>query len=610
MIENNLEPVSISSLLNESFFIPAYQRGYRWTKRQVTELLEDISEFQKNNASSTGEPFYCLQPVVVKRRGDEWEVVDGQQRLTTIRIIITCLKTQAEAMDMTPYRIAYETRPESAEFLDRLDQKRSMDNIDFYHMYQAKIAIEDWFEAKGAGYKLLFLQTLLGGDHDRLKVKAIWYQINEEVDSTTVFTRLNVGKIPLTNGELVKALFLKSGNFQDRKGEDRYLSQLKIAQEWDDIERTLQKDDFWYFLSNKSSEANRIEFILKLIADQLASKIQTINPHDKYYVFLVFSHWLEEQESGNIHEEWARIKRCFMTLNEWFNDPNLFHMVGFLVSSKTQVSVILKAFNGCTTKTEFRDWLKATIFNVLFPDLEPLNQYTDPDHLESDISDFVGQLSYENNRQRVVSILLMFNVATLFLNPSSNARFQFDQFKTGTWDIEHIRSVTSDMPRASRQQKDWLSDIIEYFNKKPMETTGEGSELRPEVGGMLEEATQLLEGETSNSDHFEQLFLAIHNLYAQDSNGEAEHSIGNLTLLDSTTNRSYKNAIFPIKRNRIIALDRDATFVPICTKNVFLKYYSDEVDNMLFWNSRDIECHKSAMTATLRKFFKDDKGVS
>lgn len=97
MTEKNLEPVSISSLLNESFFIPAYQRGYRWTERQVEELLEDIDEFQKNNASSTGEPFYCLHPVVVKRLGDEWEVVDGQQRLTTIRIIMTCLKTQAEA---------------------------------------------------------------------------------------------------------------------------------------------------------------------------------------------------------------------------------------------------------------------------------------------------------------------------------------------------------------------------------------------------------------------------------------------------------------------------------------------------------------------------------
>lgn len=145
---------------------------------------------------------------------------------------------------MTPYQIAYETRPESAEFLDRLDQERSMDNIDFFHMYQAKIAIEDWFEAKGAGYKLLFLQTLLGGERDRLKVKAIWYQINEEVDATTVFTRLNVGKIPLTNGELVKALFLKSGNFKDTKDDDSYLKQLKIAQEWDDIERTLQKTIF------------------------------------------------------------------------------------------------------------------------------------------------------------------------------------------------------------------------------------------------------------------------------------------------------------------------------------------------------------------------------
>lgn len=609
MRDNDLKPIPINNLLEESFFIPAYQRGYRWTKRQVIELLEDIGEFQKNNADSPRERFYCLQPLVVKQRGDEWEVVDGQQRLTTIRIIINCLKKQADALDKTPYRIHYETRPGSADFLDRLDENRSMDNIDFHHMYEAKTAIEDWFESKERGYKMVFLQTLLGSEDDGRNVKVIWYQINEEVDATTVFTRLNVGKIPLTNGELVKALFLKSGNFDDSEGGDRYLKQLKIAQEWDDIERTLQKDDFWYFLSNQHAEANRIELILKLIADQLSPKNRTIPRRDDYYVFLVFAHWLEEVNVGDIPREWGRIKRCFMTLNEWFCDPDLFHMVGFLVSRRTGVGDILKAFNGCSTKTEFRAWLKAQIFRHTFPGLGALSKFSGPEELKAEMSEFLDQLSYENNRDTVVSVLLLFNVATLFLGSRSSSRFQFDQFKIGSWDIEHIRSVSSDIPQSTSRQKGWLSDIVDYFKKKPLESTGQDKELRPEIGDMLEEAIQLLESEKFSSEKFEALFSSVHKLYAQDSNGEAENSIGNLALLDSTTNRSYKNAIFPIKRNRIISLDRDATFVPICTKNVFLKYYSDEVDSMLFWNTQDIECHKTAMTETLCDFFKEDKRI-
>lgn len=609
MRENDLKPIPINNLLEESFFIPAYQRGYRWTKRQVIELLEDIGEFQKNNADSPRERFYCLQPLVVKKRGDEWEVVDGQQRLTTIRIIITCLKKQADALDKTPYRMQYETRPGSAGFLDNLDEDRSMENIDFHHMHQAKTAIEEWFESKERGYKMAFLQTLLGSEDEGRNVKVIWYQVHEEIDATEVFTRLNVGKIPLTNGELVKALFLKSGNFDDSEGGDRYLKQLKIAQEWDDIERALQKNEFWYFLSNDHAEANRIEFVLKLIADQLSSKTQPIPRCDDYYVFLVFAHWLEEPEAGDIPKEWGRIKRCFMTLNEWFCDPHLFHMVGFLVSKKTGVGDILKTFNKCSTKTEFRTWLKTQIFRQTFPGLRPLDEFSGPEELKAEMSDFLDQLSYENKRDTVISVLLLFNVATLFLNPRSNSRFQFDQFKIGSWDIEHIRSVSSDMPQATGRQKDWLRDIVEYFKKKPMESTGQDMEIRPKIKGMLDEVIQLLESKKFSSGKFETLFSSIHKLYAQDSNGEAENSIGNLALLDSATNRSYKNAIFPIKRNRIIALDRDATFVPICTKNVFLKYYSDEVDSMLFWNTEDIECHKAAMAKTLCHFFKEDEGI-
>lgn len=120
---NTLELKSIAELQNLAFYIPDYQRGYRWTQRQVEDLLNDIFEFsQKDNAG-----IYCLQPlVVVPRSSDEqpldkahatkvnmqWEVVDGQQRLTTIRLILEVLGR------FRFYDITYQTRRDSAEFLN------------------------------------------------------------------------------------------------------------------------------------------------------------------------------------------------------------------------------------------------------------------------------------------------------------------------------------------------------------------------------------------------------------------------------------------------------------------------------------------------------------
>ena len=82
----------ISDLLIESFYIPAYQRGSRWTKRQVVELLDDIWDFQSQPEAGSN-TFYCLQSIVVKYRdeAEDWELVDGQQRLTTIHLILNYL---------------------------------------------------------------------------------------------------------------------------------------------------------------------------------------------------------------------------------------------------------------------------------------------------------------------------------------------------------------------------------------------------------------------------------------------------------------------------------------------------------------------------------------
>src|SRR5690554_6292067 len=120
---------SVSELFGKHFFIPAYQRGYRWEMRQITDLLKDILEFQKkanSRALGLGE-FYCLQPLIVLYREEEdiWEVVDGQQRLTTMYILLSYLATRGDyGIPPELFYIEYETREKesysSKEFLKNI----------------------------------------------------------------------------------------------------------------------------------------------------------------------------------------------------------------------------------------------------------------------------------------------------------------------------------------------------------------------------------------------------------------------------------------------------------------------------------------------------------
>ena len=75
---NEIELKNIKDILECKFYVPSYQRGYRWNKQQVIDLLEDIWEFSQKNELKKDE-FYCLQPIVVKKMDgleEKWEVID------------------------------------------------------------------------------------------------------------------------------------------------------------------------------------------------------------------------------------------------------------------------------------------------------------------------------------------------------------------------------------------------------------------------------------------------------------------------------------------------------------------------------------------------------
>ena len=146
---DKLELIPVENLLEKDFFIPAYQRGYRWKERQVTDLLDDILEFQKKDKEK-GE-FYCLQPIVVtKNENDDWEVIDGQQRLTTLHILLSYLEEARKIMfsSSEKFSISYETREKeeysSKTFLEEIMLTADVNNknIDFFHISNAFLTIK------------------------------------------------------------------------------------------------------------------------------------------------------------------------------------------------------------------------------------------------------------------------------------------------------------------------------------------------------------------------------------------------------------------------------------------------------------------------------------
>ena len=85
------------------FIIPSYQRGYRWTRKEVIRLILDVLSYNQDKDGK----FYCLQPLVVRHKevnGQHiWRVIDGQQRLTTIFLLLNYL-----IKDEKKYSLEYE----------------------------------------------------------------------------------------------------------------------------------------------------------------------------------------------------------------------------------------------------------------------------------------------------------------------------------------------------------------------------------------------------------------------------------------------------------------------------------------------------------------------
>lgn len=601
---NTLEQKTINALLGVNFFIPYYQRGYRWTDVQVKQLLDDIWEYAKANESNSKDSgyFYCLQPVVVKPKdwksqGEAYsgfELIDGQQRVTTIYIILKYLMKEFLKVDSLKedylkelFTLEYETREGSRNFLNNIEEDFS--NVDYYYIFNAYTTIKEWFEdadrAMNRRDKSLFLNTLLGTENDTSSVQVIWYQVTREDEkvkddenSKQLFNRLNLGKIPLTNSELIKALFLASDKFLEEGKEEAIKKKIIISQLWDVMEQQLNHKPFWSFITNVPAEdyATKIEYLFDIIAGK--------NKTEKDYYF-TFLHFLalsdDDTEMWNI---WRKIEHYFNVLSEWFKNLDKYHKIGYLISigNASTVKVLLEEAI-ISPKDVFGNYVNSEIKKSVDFEIENL--------------DYKKGVELQN----INKLLLLFNVETTRKLDNDIVFYPFALHKKESWSVEHIQAQNSESfnPNKKKPWIEWLDIHTPYLEN--LQTQNPSDTLESTLA-KVKKVTE----ENITWEKFQVLFDEVlsHFVIDNDNQTKSVHTIANLALLTGTDNSALNNAVFQVKRERIIKLDKAGSYIPICTKRLFLRYYktNETINDSQFWTALDRREYCAELLSTLKPY--------
>lgn len=552
------------------FFVPRYQRGYRWDANDVTRLLDDIYASGGND--------YSLQPVVVKMhrlgaadKDHEWELIDGQQRLTTLYVLLRYMKVHANCGIGAPYALYYETRDGSEAYLQSFDPSIHDTNIDYFHLYGAHAAIDGWFKRHGDEFERNSVANTIHGYLFR-SIRVIWYEAPADTSATALFTRLNVGRIPLTDAELIKAALLSAVRASSRERAH------EIAAQWDGIERDLHDPDTWAFIaglgtgSGADAYPTRISLLLDTLADQHK---RPEGKRPRYHTFDQLRAAVEAYPQGF----WQQVVTLHARIRGWLEQPALHNNIGFLVANKTSLGDIAMAADG-KKKSEFAQSLVERIRVLL--DLSPAA---------------LAELQYGKHSAKILQVLLMMNVETA---TSTGSRFPFHRHAGHKWSLEHIHAQQAETLNRADQWKTWLLTHRAALAAMTLEqSTSDIQELDASLAAALAE----IEEEKFSSEKFKTLGAAV--LKMLDAGELLDHSIRNIALLSSAHNSRLSNSVFEVKRQMILELDRAGSYVPACTRNVFLKYYAQaDAQHPHFWSEPDKDSYLKEMLARLHPYLR------
>ena len=579
---------NVRDLLGKNYYIPNYQRGYRWGKDEVTKLLDDIWDFASHGKSE----FYCLQPLIILPQEPSdaeetvrYEVLDGQQRLTTLNLIVHYINEHfSENKKYPEMYLHYQTRPESSKAFSSIhigeDGLVRMEDglkpsIDFWHIKHAYGHIHSWFSEKEEDDRFndnTFQEVFLD------KVKVIWYEIDRGENPIKVFERNNIGKIPLADAELIKAFILKGDNRADNNHLRR---QLEIAREWDEIEQGLRNPNLWAFIFGNKPMPD-------ICIGQLFVVALGFEDEKKPKIYDIVERKLEE-EKDYLEGLWQRVKNLYSMIVDWYHDHEAYHYIGYLTQMGVKVQSICALISEDDTKAQFINKLRSKISEGEIRKLH----YSQEDGFYKKSKEEKSKELYGGKEVR--SLLLLYNIE-LCLREGSTERFPFETLQIGgekriMWDIEHIDSQTPREIKSKEEQNQWLVATREALGSKIDETLGVSIEKY--------RAQKLNEQEK-----FEALREQLQDLAGEKGDNYSQ-SIGNLALLDAGINRSYGNSLFINKRAELQKREQKGQFIPQGTKIAFMKYFTGSRLALDKWDIEDKRAHEAYIYDLVKDYIKN-----
>ena len=584
MTENRIDLESICKLKNKRFIVPNYQRGYKWRAKDVEYLIEDIAEITQEDHSD-----YGLQPIVVAPNWikkvcptcghiidsteEGYILVDGQQRLTTIWLIINWAKHNDFKVDWN-FDIHYDTRDDSNKYLNEIKEKGNAEDkrtCDTLYFSQALEIIASKKER---------LQSFF--DNLNKNVKIIWYEIAPK-EGPAHFERLNNAKIGLTNAELIKAYLLTKSNKEKRA---------RMACEWDEMEYKLQDRSFFAFITTKDSIYNKEYNRIELFLDLYTGATRQNKEKDEYYTFNEIAKKVEK-DGKTVNEIWQDILNIYNRLLCWYNDNFLYNLIGYLVETRGdgELAAVWKECNGKSTN-EIKENVRGRVTHNIPQE------------------DDIRKMVYKDGRTK--NVLLLFNVLSLMSvkpNPKPNEykyvfndKFHFDLYKDEEWDKEHVHATASESLQSKVEWVNWLKDLDEKLVEEKLgENKNENKETylnwikeaknvkNEDYADIEEDKNQTFK--SLKKEDFAKMFKNIVDVI-EGSDGETDfkqNSIGNIVLLCANINRSgeYKVAPFSTKRRIIMERVKKGQFVPLGTQNVFMKVYTPTPGHFYKWEKDD-----------------------
>lgn len=594
------------------YYIPPYQRGYKWETTQVKQLMEDLyGNFEiYQNDPTKGE--YFLQYITVKyvkipygepqEETAVLEVIDGQQRLTTLTLLFKTFENSGvdnpEGFSVN-HKLHYAIRENTERFLKEWvytqnEQKRASvnewsqfskeykeyDEQDIYYLFNASKLIKDFIdEGIQTEDKFNFYQYCLN------QVKLIVNVVEPHVQSEKVFNSMNSNKVSLTDADLVKGLLLtRSARSHDKHQRKSFKEVLEvranIGRQWDEMATWANQDNYNNYFLNGSE--NSMDSLLRLLKQHFLED-STIDPSlkDEGTLFDFYLNLLNKGNHTNAHLIFHELLEVVALMQDWYHDDELYSLIGYLRNTKSHQAALPQLHLFFKKDKE-----------VLKTELKKIRN-------ESIKKQENEELSYESNRGKIHDILLALSVFKLN-TPAKH--FNFEAFRKGNWSLEHIfpqHPEHKDLPdQVSIAELDILIGKQNYSNNE-QEIDIDFLKLHHRY------LASKKENPIGKIKITKEEWVLIYECLPEQAKNNL-HSIGNMALLRQEDNASLSNHIFGTKRKNIVKRISNGSFVPQHTYDVFAKLLGDTdlSDHLKYWTHDDIKAHQTYIEKAIEKISK------